>query len=1145
MASADLDCSGSAGGCSGTARSAASGSDGPSTVNGGVGARGPPAGESSSTGSCSTSESGCQASTSSTAGSGQVVADVISESQQDSAEQAAQDAEQAGRDAEQALEVAARPGATAEEKKAATEAATTAQQAQTAAKAAAELAAKPVTDAPATLAESGSSAQCAGGEGPCTAATTGDATVTAALGREKDPAGTSTSHSAGECRSAGAGCATSSTATATTDRTTGMRSGDKPDSPLVPGRSGSTQAGSTIDCPDAGCSGEVTGDSVAGASPDGGSAAAIRAATQAGKAGKGNGAGTDPVSLSTAHGEASCTGQQGGCQAGITTAAGVTVHPGTGATATGRFGTTSASVSADCQSGSGACPTTTRSTSTGTDDPAVLAPTHRSGKAAATGRTSTAVATSQCSGTGPCDSATNGYAGDGVAEVAATCAGTACRTSIQGEARYGDNTAGNAASTRSTCTAGADGACQGTGRVGANAGGAEVSSSCAATEGSDCAYRFSSRSSASDRSGGSSASAEARCGASGGSGSGWCGTSAVAQAAGGGAMAAAACQGSKGSGCHYSYRASSSASAGGGAARAHAAGHGSGTTGAGQVATSATAQAGDGSAQAAASCQGSDGTHCGYSYSARLAASAPGAHADASGSGSGGMGSGWVAVTAQADSGVAPDGTKYASASASCYGSAGTSCSHHYEASRSAFAGDPKKSTTKSWAQAYAHGSGGGGMGGGGVSVAVRAYVKGNHAEASATCSGAANCVAPFTAHGADSARGTDTDPETGRQRVWDAQHWVECSGSNGGCGVTAHAVAGPKGGKTGGWGECTTGKSWPGFREGGTNTYVLVGPAPGAAGQNGKPKTYKSVKEAEKAAKSLKGKQRTVLAVKEKDGDVALIIRKEDGTVLTDRCTGRECDSGLEVGDEKDGQHAEYDPHATDPAKRFTGSNPSGKGKATDWAESNNGFTLARDEHGNGTGSVTGKGRIHDGYSNSTVTYTRSTPHKQQTNSVTFAGPSGNGFQTTCYGGCVGDARQPGKPNVVDHFEFTGSSKLITGRDEAGHAFTVDATDPSFFGVNGQPTRGRVDTAEGDHMQFGYNDLFDVQDVYQSDVRAGKDTEIRSRDAFGNRGVSTCPRACPPGCSSRKARSSTTRSGTTGLSLPTPTTRARSTTGR
>src|SRR5690606_36043772 len=86
MAAATMDCAGGSP-CIGTARSSATGEDGPTAMNGAGGARGPPGtGTSTSSGSCMTTQSGCHVQTDSSAGSVQVVADIIAEQQNNQAE---------------------------------------------------------------------------------------------------------------------------------------------------------------------------------------------------------------------------------------------------------------------------------------------------------------------------------------------------------------------------------------------------------------------------------------------------------------------------------------------------------------------------------------------------------------------------------------------------------------------------------------------------------------------------------------------------------------------------------------------------------------------------------------------------------------------------------------------------------------------------------------------------------------------------------------------------------------------------------------------------------------------------------------------------------------------------------------------------
>ncbi|WP_433275595.1 DUF4781 domain-containing protein [Pseudonocardia xinjiangensis] len=725
------------------------------------------------------------------------------------------------------------------------------------------------------------------------------------------------------------------------------------------------------------------------------------------------------------------------------------------------------------------------------------------------------MATATCSANGPCESATNGFASDNVAEVAATCAGTGCRTAIQGEARYG----GNSATARSACTAGADGVCQGTGRVGATPTGAEVTAACAGTAGADCAHRYSARSAASDRSSGSTATANARCGAAGGAGNGWCATSAVARTGTGSALAAAACQGSTGSGCSFSYRAHSSAAdtGPGTRARASATGSGSGRFGGGQAATTAAAVAGPGSAQASASCTGSAGTRCSHSYSARAAAVAGGgaARASASGSGGGGMGGGGVAVTAQAQAGPgfvsasasctgsagvscrhsysasvsaaagngrssarasasgsggggiggggvsvtasASAGPGWAQASASCTGSSGTRCSHSYEATSSAEARDPK---TGSHAEAYAHGSGGGGMGGGGVAVSAQAFAKGNQAYASASCSGATNCTATYSAHARDAAHLETADGS------WDAEHWAGCSGSgNGGCGVTAVAVAGPKGGEQGGYGTCSG--NCANFTQGGSNVLTRKVPPPAAT----KPKDPTAgVKELGEGKSGIGWKRND-------DGSITITSKDAKGKPVDTTCPAP-CKPGSPgskvVG--ADGRRVEV----TDDG--VTTSGPSATGKRAHTCGSSEGCGVAVDKAGNGEYWVKGKGEVRDGNSGSRIEYKDSRPTSSTSGPVTneghFANRDGTPFTTTCRGGCTGEISN-GKGST-DHIDLAGTPNVLVGRDGAGHAATLD-----FQG------KGKITTAEGDVITADGDGLnLDKEWTYAT-----------TRDAFGNSG--------------------------------------------
>ncbi|HEY4419924.1 MAG TPA: hypothetical protein VGN22_10415, partial [Pseudonocardia sp.] len=831
MVSATLDCDGSAADCRGTAGSSASGSDGPSTLAGAGGARGPPEGVSTTAARCAGGPSACQAQTSSSAGSGQVVADIVAERQNSAAEQAGQQATEARRQAELAAQVAAEPGATTEQKKAATDAATVAEAAQKAAIDAAELAAKPVENAPATLSDSSAAALCAGAS--CTATTTGRTSGFPGVSRTE-----------ATCTSAASGCAVSSDAAASVVRSAGVAQGAK----TSPGYSGSGQTSSMLTCPEAGCTGRMTGTADVSAGPQG------------------------RQSRSSAGGETGCDATTA-CQAQIS--AGTSATVGTDRDPAARFATTSASVVATCDNG----------TATG-------CATRTSSRTEAVGATNVrALATASCATAGGCRSATGGFAARDVAEVTASCAGTGCTTHTQGNARSAGGSAVHTTSSRTDCTAGPNGMCGGSSRVGASETGAEVSANCAGTVGSACSHRIAARSSAQSSTGNHQATADAGCGSGGGAGSGWCATSAAAQTSDGFAMAAAACQGSAGSGCRYSYRAHSSDSAGG-ATHATATGFGGGTFGAGQVLTTAAAAAGPGFAQASASCLGTAGTTCSHSYSAAVSASASAAGSSASasarGSGSGGMGGGGVAVSARA---VAGPG--YAQASASCTGTPGTSCSHSYSAT--AFASDSWKGPhgSHSEAEAYAHGSGGGGMGGGGVGVSAQAVAGPGFAQASASCSGAANCTTSFSAEAEMHARAED--PERGG--YWEAWGHAKCvgGGSSGGtCGARAEAVPGPNGGGRGwctGTGSCVE-------HSGGNSFDKYVQPGSGQpVDKNGKPIPIEE----------LGPDDRAVQIERDADGNVVWKIKPKGENVRGGTCPAP-CKNGVNESTEG-GERVGYDP--------------------------------------------------------------------------------------------------------------------------------------------------------------------------------------------------------------------------------------------
>ncbi|MHA6618479.1 preprotein translocase subunit SecA [Pseudonocardia sp. DLS-67] len=609
MASATLDCPGGSGPCSGTARSSATGSDGPKAMNGAGTARGPPAtGTSTSSGSCTSTQSGCQVQTESSAGSGQVVADIVAEQRNNDAEQAKQQAAEAAQLAAQAADVAARPGATAAQRKAATAAAAAAKKAGTAATEAAKLAAKPVTDAPATLAQSSATAQCAGPG--CTAATTGGTSGTP--GR---------SDTAAHCTAAASGCVAVSQATAVTERS---RDSGEPGGKPVPVSSGSGQADSEILCPEIGCTGTVSGNGEAVAGPAG------------------------QRSHSTATGSTRCDGTTT-CHANITaTVSSMATAPG--AEESDRLAATSAAVQAVCDNGTEAgCATrgSSRSTAVGGDE------VHASSSSA-------------CQSTGICQTGTGGFAAEDSAGSTADCIGTGCRTRTEGTAQSAAPGGTNKAASRTACTAGHLGGCEGTSRVGANQYGSQASATCQGSTGSRCSYGFSSRSSAADSGGGASSRASASGSESGTFGGGWVATSASAVADAGTAQASAFCAGTVAN-CRYSYSGTASSSAAyddgthSSSANAYASGSGGGTgQGGGGLLVFAHASAGKGYGNAEAGCSGV--SNCSTSYSSRADASKTvgGQHGEAwskcSGGGTGGSCGSYASVKVDSHSALAQAG---------------------------------------------------------------------------------------------------------------------------------------------------------------------------------------------------------------------------------------------------------------------------------------------------------------------------------------------------------------------------------------------------------------------------------------------------------------------------------------------------------
>ncbi|HEX4360969.1 MAG TPA: DUF4781 domain-containing protein, partial [Pseudonocardia sp.] len=607
-ASATLTCDGS-GPCQGTPHGVATGIDGADHTGGGTGSRGPPEATGETTSTCDTTGSACQAVSSSTAASGQVVADVFTEQNKAAAQQATDQATQTQQAADKAKQTAALPGATAAQKQAATDAAKTADQAKQAAASATEAANKPLpADAvPATWSESSAMAQCTGPG--CTASTTG-----ATSGTPGD------SHTDATCSTtATGGCAVTSDATVTTVPNAGQSQDDK--STTVPGAAGNAQTTSQLVCPEAGCTGSLHGTAKSVGGPNG------------------------QQTTSTATGDTTCDASTA-CQAQITAGSTRTIatddDPAKGSASTSAF------VTAACDNG----------TKTG-------CATHASSNTDVIGAAKvTAEAGATCRADGQCQAGTGGMAGKDFAQVNASCAGTGCKTHIEGAGEATSQGGTNTAKANSDCTAGPNGQCASTGQVAASKEYALAGSGCAGTEGSTCSFSYRSESHA--RAAG--AKADAVGSQTGEFGGGQAITSATAQSSGNSAQASASCQGADGAQCSYHYEATRSASMrdkSGSHAEAYAHGVGGGSKGAGGVAVSASAYAKGNQAYASASCSGQadcSGTH--YSAFAADSASAEvaptptewGGRLDAtktaqcSGSGSGGCG-----VTATANP-YDPDG---------------------------------------------------------------------------------------------------------------------------------------------------------------------------------------------------------------------------------------------------------------------------------------------------------------------------------------------------------------------------------------------------------------------------------------------------------------------------------------------------------
>jgi hypothetical protein len=494
---ANLNCDGSSA-CKGTPHSSATGITGNNHQNSGEGSRGPPEATGTTTSTCDTTSAACQALSTSSAASGQVVADILTEQNKSIVEQAKQDAADAKTQADEAKQVAAAPGATEAQKQAATKAATTAEQATKAYTGAAEAIKKPLPEdqVPATWSQSSSVAQCAGSAGGtgCTATTTGD--TTGAPG---------TSHTGATCTATGgSGCAATSDATTMLMRDSGQRTQD---GKAVPGISGTAEASSGIVCPEAGCTGKVTG-----------------------KANATAGEGKSRTS-SDGEGNTACDGT-GPCQAGIRASVGTAAAAG-GVPDEQRFATSSVNIAASCDNGGTGCPIHATSSSNSTGGKSVNTKT-----------------TTSCEGNAGCTTGTSGTASPDMAQVQFQCGGAGgCTAHAEGDAKA-SKSSGTAAA---DCSPTKNGQCAGGVQVGASDDGSALAgATCQGTEGTKCHYRFEAKASDSSRAGPNWAKADAHGSEEGENGGGAVQVMAATMAGNGEAQASAVCKGAKNCTNNYS-----------------------------------------------------------------------------------------------------------------------------------------------------------------------------------------------------------------------------------------------------------------------------------------------------------------------------------------------------------------------------------------------------------------------------------------------------------------------------------------------------------------------------------------------------------------------------------------------------------------
>ncbi|WP_037070427.1 hypothetical protein, partial [Pseudonocardia acaciae] len=480
---ASLNCDATAGACKGTPRSSATGlaPDGHDTS--GTGNKGPPAANTQATGTtaatCDTTGGACQATSASTAGSGQVVADIFTAQNKNQAQQAQQQADQAKQAAEQAKQAAAAPGATAEQRTAAEQATKTADDAAKTAADADKAAKTPLAakDLPASWSTSSASAHCAGPG--CNASSTADSS-----------GAPGTAHTDATCTAGQSGCTTSSDVTVT----------------LMPD-SGSAEVGSNVVCPEAGCTGKVTG-----------------------KANAAAGQGEHRTS-SDGTGDTACDGKTA-CQAGVrATVATATTAPTVAKDK--QSATTTVNIAASCDNGGTGCP--------------IHAASHSDSVGSKNVHATTATT---CAGNAGCTVSSSGSASPEMAQVSFQCGGAeGCTGHSEGNADAG-KAKGNATA---DCSPSKNGQCTGGVQVGASADGSALAgATCQGTEGTNCRYHFEASASDSSRAGKNWAKASAHGSEDGSNGGGMVQVMAKTMAAPGQAQASASCTGAKNCASPYS-----------------------------------------------------------------------------------------------------------------------------------------------------------------------------------------------------------------------------------------------------------------------------------------------------------------------------------------------------------------------------------------------------------------------------------------------------------------------------------------------------------------------------------------------------------------------------------------------------------------